>query len=82
MAYQTPRLRPERFLGLSWDQITTQLRGLERQQALAVWQWAAPRFSSHGTAQATHWNRYGAGKTYRRIDAVRCWLGLAPYREG
>jgi hypothetical protein len=81
MAYQHPRLRPERFLGLSWEQITTTLRGPERQQALALWQWAAPRYSSLGTAQERYFNRYGAGATYARIDRTRQWLNLKPYGE-
>jgi hypothetical protein len=79
MAYQKPRLRPERFLGFDWNQATTQLRGLERQQALALFQWAAPRYSSLGTDQAAYWKRYGTAATYARINRVRTWLGLEPY---
>ena len=79
MAYQAPRLRPERFLGFDWKQATTQLRGLERQQALALFHWAAPRYSSLGTAQAAYWKRYGTAATYARINRVRTWLGLEPY---
>lgn len=81
MAYQHPRQRPQRFLGLSWEQITTQLQGNDRNQALALWQWCSPRFSSHGTAQARYWQRYGTAATYDRIDTVRQWLGLAPYGQ-
>ena len=76
MAYQNPRLRPQRFLGLSWEQITTQLQGLERQQAMAVWQWAHYRYSSLGTAQESYARRYGVAATTRRIDRVRSWLNL------
>lgn len=76
MAYQSPRLRPERFLGMSWEQITTQLQGLERQQALAIWQWANYRYSSLGTDQERHWHRYGVESVTRRIDRVRSWLNL------
>jgi hypothetical protein len=65
------------YLGLSWDQITSQLQGQQRRQAMALWQWAAPRYSSHGTAQAAYFNRYGAAATYARINRVRAWLGLA-----
>jgi hypothetical protein len=78
MAYQNPRLRPQRFLGLSWEQITTQLQGLERQQALALWQWGHYRYSSLGTAQERYWKRYGVDATTRRIDRVRSWLNLKP----
>ena len=78
MAYQNPRLRPQRFLGMSWDQITSQLQGLERQQALAVWHWAHYRYSSVGTAQERHWRRYGVAAVTRRVDRVRSWLNLAP----
>ena len=78
MAYQNPRLRPQRFLGLSWEQITTQLQGLERQQAMALWQWGHYRYSSLGTAQERYWKRYGVDATTRRIDRVRSWLNLEP----
>jgi hypothetical protein len=78
MAYQNPRLRPQRFLGLSWEQITTQLQGLERQQAMALWQWGHYRYSSLGTAQERYWKRYGVDATTRRIDRVRSWLNLKP----
>jgi hypothetical protein len=78
MAYQNPRLRPQRFLGLSWEQITTQLQGLERQQAMALWQWCHYRYSSLGTAQERYWKRYGVDATTRRIDRVRSWLNLKP----
>jgi hypothetical protein len=76
MAYKEPRLRPQRFLGLSWEQITSQLQGSNRQQALAIWEWSAVRFSSLGTAQEKHFKRYGAASTYARVDKVRAWLGL------
>jgi hypothetical protein len=82
MAYQTPRLRPQRFLGLNWEQITTQLRGLERQQALALWHWASYRYSSLGTHQERYARRYGVAAATRRIDRVRSWLNLKPYGEG
>lgn len=81
MAYQHPRIRPERFLGLSWEQITTTLQGLERQQALALWQWASYRYSSIGTAQERHWRRYGVESVTRRIDRVRSWVNVKPYDE-
>ena len=82
MAYQQPRQRLEPFLGLSRQQITDQLQGNRRNQALALWQWGAPRFSSLGTAQAAYWKRYGTAATFARIDRVRQWAGLAPYGEG
>jgi hypothetical protein len=82
MAYREPRLRPHRFLGWSWGEITSQLQGPQRRQALAVWQWSAIRFSSLGTAQEQHFKRYGAASTYARIDQVRAWLDLAPIGEG
>ena len=69
---------PAAFIGLSWEQITTQLQGRDRQQALAIWHWAAPRYSSLGTAQAAYFSRYGAEATYARINRVRSWLGLDP----
>jgi hypothetical protein len=81
MAYQEPTQRLEPFLGMSWREITEQLQGNRRNQAMALWQWGAPRFSSLGTAQAAYWNRYGSAATYARIDAVRQWAGLAPYGE-
>lgn len=67
---------PAAFIGLSWEQITTQLQGKDRQQAMAIWQWAAPRYSSLATAQAAYFKRYGAAATYARINRVREWLGL------
>ena len=73
-----PQTYPRAFIGLSWEQITTQLQGRDRQQALAIWQWAAPRYSSLATAQAAYFNRYGAAATFRRINRVRAWLGLEP----
>ena len=82
MAYREPRLRPHRFLGWSWGEITSQLQGPQRRQALAVWQWSAIRFSSLGTAQEKHFKRYGAASTYARIEQVRAWLDLAPIGEG
>jgi hypothetical protein len=78
MAYQNPRLRPQRFLGFSWEQISTQLTGLERQQAMAVWQWGHYRYSSLGTAQERHYRRYGVAATTARVDRVRSWLNLRP----
>ena len=62
-------------LGASWEQILN-LRGRERQAALAVWHWASPRFSSLGTEQAQYFERYGAEATYQRIARIRTWLGL------
>jgi hypothetical protein len=67
--------RQRAYLGLSWDQINT-LQGYHRNQAMALWQWAAPRFSSFGTDQARYFDRYGAEATYKRINKVRRWLGL------
>jgi hypothetical protein len=81
MAYQQPRQRLEPFLGMTWGEITEQLQGNRRNQALALWQWGAPRFSSYGTAQAHYWERYGTAATFERIDKVRQWAGLAPYGE-
>ena len=78
MAYQPPKIRAEQFLGWTWSDINSQLQGLERQQVFAVWNWAAIRFSSLGTAQARHFKRYGADSTYRRVDTIRAWLGLEP----
>lgn len=69
------RRRALRYIGWNWDQINT-LQGIERQQALATWEWAAVRFSSLGTAQARHFDRYGAESTFQRINCFRAWLGL------
>jgi hypothetical protein len=79
MAYQQPKQRLERFQGMTWQEITSQLQGNQRNQAIALWQWCAPRFSSYGTAQARYWERYGTAATFERIDKVRQWVGLAPY---
>lgn len=79
MAYQEPKQRLEAFSGLSYREITEQLQGNRRNQAMALWQWGAPRYSSHGTAQAAYWKRYGIAATYARIEQVRKWAGLAPY---
>ncbi len=81
MAYKQPRLRPKRFLGWSWEQITTKLQGADRQQALALWHWASFRYGSVGTPQERYFRRYGAAATLRRIDRVRSWLNLKPYGE-
>ena len=81
MAYQEPKQRLNPFLGMDWEQITSQLQGNRRNQALALWQWCAPRYSSLGTAQARYFERYGAAATYVRIDKVRQWAGLAPYGD-
>ena len=81
MAYQEPKQRLEPFLGMTWEQITSQLQGNRRNQALALWQWGASRFSSLGTAQERYWKRYGTAATFARIDKVRQWAGLAPYGE-
>jgi hypothetical protein len=78
MAYQSPKIRAEKFLAWSWSDINSQLQGLERQQAFAVWNWAAIRFSSLGTEQERYFKRYGAEPTYRRVAIVRAWLGLEP----
>ena len=61
--------------GHSWSQIC-QLQGRERQAAMAVWQWSAVRFSSLGTDQDHYFKRYGAARTFERINRVRVWLGL------
>ncbi len=63
------------YLGLSYDQIC-QLQGRHRNQAMSLWQWASPRFSSLGTDQDRYFKRYGAAATYKRINRVRAWLGL------
>ena len=62
-------------LGMTWDDIN-RLQGRKRQQAMAIWQWAAPRFSSLGTEQDRYFQRYGAERTYQRINRIRAWLGL------
>lgn len=67
--------RQKAYLGLSWDQIN-ELQGRQRQQAMALWQWASPRFSSFGTEQDRYFKRYGAERTYQRINRVRAWLDL------
>jgi hypothetical protein len=77
MAYQTPRIDPATLTGYSWNQITQQLQGLKRQQAMALWQWASLRYSSIGTEQERYFKRYGAAATFERINRVRAWLGLA-----
>ena len=73
MHYATDRQRA--YLGLSWEQIN-ELQGYHRQQARALWQWAAPRFSSLGTDQDRYFKCYGAERTYQRINRVRRWLRL------
>ena len=74
MNYATDRQRA--YLTLSYEQICNELQGYHRQQAMALWQWAAPRFSSLGTDQDRYFKRYGAEATYRRINRVRRWLRL------
>ena len=64
-----------KHLGHSWEQCCT-LQGRDRQAALAVWEWSAVRFSSLGTAQDRYFKRYGAARTFERINRVRAWLGL------
>jgi len=76
MTYKPARTRPERFLGDSWEQIIQRYQGIDRQQAMALWQWGAIRFSSHGTDQARYFKRYGAAATFARINRVRAWLDL------
>jgi hypothetical protein len=78
MSKTDPQSYARSLLGYSWEQITTQLQGRKRQQALALWQWAAIRFSSYGTAQQAYFRRYGAEATFARINRVRAWLGLDP----
>ena len=78
MSFSPAKTRPERFVGYSWEQITQQLQGLNRQQALAIWQWAAIRYGSYGTEQERYFRRYGAEATFARINRVRSWLGLPP----
>ena len=73
MIYATDRQRA--YLALNWDEIN-QLQGYHRQQARALWQWAAPRFSSLGTDQDRYFKRCGAERTYQRINRVRRWLKL------
>ena len=73
MIHATDRQRA--YLGLNYDQIC-QLQGIHRNQAMALWQWASPRFSSLGTDQDRYFKRYGAEATYRRINRVRRWLRL------
>lgn len=68
--------RARAVLGYSWQQATEQLQGNKRNQAMALWHWAAPRFSSLGTDQERYFKRYGAEATYQRINRVRDWLGL------
>jgi hypothetical protein len=78
MAYRSPRISFERYRHLSWEEITTTLSGLERQQALAAWQWAAYHYSSLAPCQARYWRRYGTDATIQRINKVREWLTLPP----
>jgi hypothetical protein len=67
----------QQFLGLTWDQITSQLQGRNRQQALALWKWAAIHYSETLCPDQLHyWRRYGSAATFQRIDRVRAWLGL------
>lgn len=66
------------FIGLSYDEINRLPGRMTRNQAMALWQWAAPRFSSLGTAQDRYFKRYGAAATFARINRVRAWLGLEP----
>ena len=67
--------RQKAYLGLNWDQINA-LQGQQRRQAMALWQWASPRFSSLGTEQDRYFKRYGAERTYQRINRVRAWLDM------
>ena len=67
--------RHRAYLALNWEQINN-LQGYHRNQALALWQWVAPRFSSLGTDQDRYFKRYGAEATYKRINRVRRWLSL------
>jgi hypothetical protein len=62
--------------GYSYGEICERLQGRERQAAMAVWQWSAVRFSSLGTDQDRYFKRYGAARTFERINRVRSWLGL------
>ena len=78
MAYHSPRIPFERYSHLSWEQITTTVPGLERQQALATWQWATYHYSSLAPAQERYWRRYGTDATIQRINQVRSWLNLSP----
>jgi hypothetical protein len=78
MAYRSPRIAFERYRYLSWEQITATLSGLDRQQALATWQWAAYHYSSLAPAQERYWRRYGTNATIQRINTVRSWLNLSP----
>lgn len=77
MGYREPRINPVRFAGYSWQRLTERFQGNERNQALAIWQWSAVRFSSYGTAQERYYRRYGAAATFDRINRVRRWLGFS-----
>lgn len=68
---------PQRYLGYTWEQITTRLKGRHRQQALALWKWSAIRYSDTLCPdQIRHTLRYGFASTVARINRVRVWAGL------
>ena len=75
MTYQPPKCDPRQFLGMTHQDLN-RLQGYKRNLGFALWQWAAPRFSSLGTEQARYFDRYGAAATFVRINRVRAWLGL------
>ena len=75
MTYQPPKNDPRQFLGMTLEDLN-RLQGYKRNLGFAMWQWAAPRFSSLGTEQARYFDRYGAAATFARINRVRAWLGL------
>jgi hypothetical protein len=62
---------------LTWSLYEINARGLQgnhRNQATALWHWAAIRYSSDH--QDRYSKRYGIEATYKRINKVRRWLGL------
>ena len=54
------------------------LTGCKVASVSKLWQFGSgPRwFSSLGTEQDRYFQRYGAERTYQRINRVRAWLGL------
>jgi hypothetical protein len=62
---------------LTWSLNDIDERGLQgnhRNQAMALYHWAAPRSSS--SHQVRYFDRYGADAMFKRINKVRRWLGL------
>jgi hypothetical protein len=67
--------RQRAYLAWSLNDINERgLQGIHRNQAMALYHWAAPRSSSNH--QARYFDKYGADAMFKRINRVRRWLGL------